>query len=296
MTNLKGSPSRASVLHALLVLALYQADTTRASLVRADSAYRAAVELSGFAKATVGVLADDAVVVYGGAPVVEGRTRASRLLTSQPALDSIRVSWEPAEIWLSRDGTFGVIYGRTTVRPRSGTGTPASGVIIAAWRRQESWRLVGFMATTLTRPGDTRLARQIGPLTHRPVSVQGPLSDLVAADAAFSELAQRTSAAEAFRAYAAPTAIVLGVTETLRGPEAIGASFARGQKANWAWHPVAVRGAAGGDLGFTVGEAIITPVDSARPPAYSKYLTVWARLPDGSVRYLTDGGNPRPKP
>jgi ketosteroid isomerase-like protein len=284
------------VLHALLLLALVQADTTRASLVRADSAYRAAVQQSGFAKATADVLADDAVVVYGGAPVVEGRPRASRLLTSQPALDSIHVGWEPAEVWMSRDGSFGVIYSRTTVQPRSGTGTPARGVFISAWRRSDRWRLLGFMATTLTRPSDTRLAREIGPLTHPQVSVRGPLSDMVAADAAFSALAQRTSAAEAFRAYAAPTAIVLGAAETLRGPEAIGASFARGQKAKWVWHPVAVRGSPDGDLGFTVGEAIITPADSAIPPAYSKYLTVWTRMADGTVRYLTDGGNPRPKP
>jgi ketosteroid isomerase-like protein len=275
---------------------MLQSDTARASLLRADSAYRAAAQQAGFAKATAGVLAEDAVMVYGGAPVVEGRAVASRLLGAQPALDSLWISWEPAEVWLSRDGDFGVIYGRTTVRQRSGTAAPASGVIIAAWRRLESWRLVGFMATSLTRPSDTRLAREIGPLTHRPVSVRGPLSDLVAADAAFSELAQRTSAAEAFRTYAAPTAVVFGGAETLRGPEAIGASFARGQKARWVWHPVAVRGSTSGDLGFTVGEAIITPVDSALPPAYSKYLTVWTRLPDGSVRYLTDGGNPRPKP
>lgn len=284
------------MLHALVVLALFQTDTTRAALLRADSAYRTAAHQSGLAEATAGVLADDVVLVYGGAPVVEGRTRASRLLSAQPALDSLSIGWEPAEVWLSRDGTFGVIYSRTTVRPRSGAGARASGVIISAWRRQERWRLVGFMATTLTRPGDTRLARAIGPLTHRPVSVRGPLSDIVAADAAFSALAQRTSAAEAFRTYAAPTAIILGGSETLRGPDAIGASFARGQKARWVWHPVAVRGSAAGDLGFTVGEAIITPADSTRPPAYSKYLTVWTRLPDGSVRYLTDGGNPRPKP
>lgn len=284
------------MLQALFVLALLQGDTTRASLIRADSAYRAAAQQSGFAEATAAVLADDAVLVYGGAPIVEGSTRASRLLGAQPALDSLWISWEPAEVWLSRDGAFGVIYSRTTVRPRSGTGAASSGVVIAAWRRHESWRLVGFMATTLTRPGDTRLAREIGPLTHPPVSVRGPLSDMVAADVAFSKLAQRTSAAEAFRTYAAPTAIILGGAETLRGPAAIGASFARGQKASWAWHPVAVRGSAEGDLGFTVGEAVITPSDSARPPAYSKYLTVWTRLPDGSMRYMTDGGNPRPRP
>jgi len=283
-------------LYSLLVLALLQGDSTRASLMRADSAYRADVQRSGFAAATAGVLADRAVIVYGGAPVVEGRVLASRLLQAQPTLDSLSITWEPSQVWSSREGDFGVVYGRTVTRPRSGTEAPTNGIIIAAWERRGGWHLVGLMMTGITAPAETRLAREIGPLTHPPARAQGALADLVRADSEFSQLAQRMGAAEAFKTFAAPDAIILGAPEVLRGPEAIGASFARGLKATWRWHPVAVRGSSAGDLGFTVGEAIITPADSARAPAYSKYLTVWSRLSDGSVRYLTDGGNPRPKP
>ena len=50
--------------------------------------------------------------------------------------------------------------------------------------------------------------------------------------------------------------------------------------------------AASGDLGFTIGESVIRVEGS--PASYGKYLTIWRRLPDGSVRFLTDGGNPRP--
>lgn len=283
------------MLQSLLLLALLQGDAARSALIRADSAYRSAVRQSGLAAATEAMLADDGIVLYGGAPVVEGRATAARLLRAQPVLESLTVAWEPSEVWLSRDGSFGVIYGRTTISEGSG-GVSRSGVVIAAWKSGPEWRLAGLMMTGLAPSDQTRLARDIGPLAHPPVDAESPLRDLVDADNAFSRLAQRTNAGEAFKAFAAPNAILLGGPSPLRGPDAIGASFAAGPKATWIWHPVAVRGSAAGDLGFTVGEAIITPVDAAQPPAYSKYLSVWMRLTDGSVRYLTDGGNPRPKP
>ena len=62
--------------------------------------------------------------------------------------------------------------------------------------------------------------------------------------------------------------------------------------AKWEWHPVYSEGAASGDLGFTVGEAVITPPGATPDKAFhSKYLTVWRRQPDGSLRYIVDGGN-----
>jgi hypothetical protein len=47
-----------------------------------------------------------------------------------------------------------------------------------------------------------------------------------------------------------------------------------------------------GNVGWTVGEAVITP--QTGEPNYSKYLTVWRRSPDRQVRFTTDGGNGRP--
>jgi len=56
--------------------------------------------------------------------------------------------------------------------------------------------------------------------------------------------------------------------------------------------------AAGGDLGFTVGEAEIHTVapDGAPRTSYTKYLTVWRRTDAGEWRYVIDGGNDRPQP
>jgi ketosteroid isomerase-like protein len=56
--------------------------------------------------------------------------------------------------------------------------------------------------------------------------------------------------------------------------------------------------AAGGDLGFTVGEAEIRTMapDGAPRTGYSKYLTVWRRAAVGEWRYVIDGGNDRPQP
>ena len=39
---------------------------------------------------------------------------------------------------------------------------------------------------------------------------------------------------------------------------------------------------------------------AAQAPAsdafYSKYLTIWLRQPDGSLKFLVDGGGARPRP
>jgi hypothetical protein len=44
-----------------------------------------------------------------------------------------------------------------------------------------------------------------------------------------------------------------------------------------------------------VGEATIRVIRGGNPGTfYSKYLTVWRRMPDGSIRFLVDGGNARP--
>lgn len=53
-------------------------------------------------------------------------------------------------------------------------------------------------------------------------------------------------------------------------------------------------GGGAADLGFTVGESVIT--GKGEDPSYGKYLTLWRREPGGAIRYIADGGNARPAP
>jgi hypothetical protein len=105
---------------------------------------------------------------------------------------------------------------------------------------------------------------------------------------AFAQQARDSGAVSAFKTWAARDAFVIGGV-LARGPEAI----ARGVEgpALWRWHPVAAGSSRLGDLGWTVGEAVISP--AGEEANYSKYLTVWIRQ-ENSIRFLTDAGNPRP--
>jgi len=60
------------------------------------------------------------------------------------------------------------------------------------------------------------------------------------------------------------------------------------------WHPVAGGAAGSGELGWSVGEAIYRPGGDGHREIPAKYLTVWARQPDGSWRWVLDIGNLRP--
>jgi ketosteroid isomerase-like protein len=47
-----------------------------------------------------------------------------------------------------------------------------------------------------------------------------------------------------------------------------------------------------GDLAVTVG---LSKISTGSDAYIGKYLTVWRRQPDGSVRFILDSGNDRPK-
>lgn len=261
-----------------------------------DSLLSADRELS--ALGFVGVMdhaAADVVLVYPGAPLVSGRDGALRVLRAQTALRALSVRWVPLFGAVSADGAFGVTYGVTAIADASlAPVTLRFGKYLSAWRRDaEGCRLVAHAQVGLV-PG----AAFVPPSGFHPgtPSLGSGAAPFAAADAAFAAQAGRDGAVAAFSMWIAADGVMFPASgELSRGPEGARAVLTRGgSSSTWSWTPLAGMGGRSGDLGFTSGEATITAPGGA--VAYTKYLTLWRRDPDGHIRFIADGGSARPDP
>lgn len=270
----------------------------RAALLAADRAASEASSACGFACGLAGAMDSEALYLHEGLPVLQGGEAIGRFLRAQPDLTPLRIQWQPLHAEVSNDGTFGVTWGTTTIGIRGGP--VRFGHYLTGWRRSpHGWRIVAHVQTALTLQGALVPPGQPVPALA-PLLAPAALAPLAEADRAFAAQAGRDGAAAAFAAWAAADAVTFaGSGELVRGPEAIRATLAGGPAAQWAWGPVALRGADDGSLGITVGEATISVARPSGAPArtvYSKYLTAWRREPSGAIRFIADAGNARPAP
>jgi ketosteroid isomerase-like protein len=273
----------------------------RESLLQADRAFSAAVRSKGIGAAFGELAAPDAILLYDGAPVVAGRANILTLLGAQWTLNRMRIQSLPLVAAVSSDGSLGATWGAITIRPLDYQDTSAVrfGKYISTWRRGPSgaWQLASYVEMGLS---DEKVVLPPS-LSHSTLPATNPSSGngapFAKADLDFSRMAGASGAPKAFRAFAAPDGMTLpGTGEIVVGPTAIGARMLESPaaKAKWEWHPVYSEGSAAGDLGFTVGEATIAVPGASGVTQYkSKYLTIWRRQPDGSIRYIVDGGNGR---
>lgn len=265
------------------------AQSQRSVLVRADRAMADSSWSAGFDATIASVAIPDVVLLWPGAPVVQGGANVTRLLASE----SLKATWQPIGAELSSDSTMGVTWG-VTAAPPSGSSGPVMGRYIATWQREAGattrWRLTAMMITDLTADGSAPAATGL-PAELPPLKASGRTAPFVAADLAFARLAGDSGAGIAFERWAAPDAhTFVGGGILVQGPRAIGKAVSA--PATWTWHPVAAGASEDGSMGWTVGEAVITTPDGHSGP--SKYLTVWKRQPEGDIRFFTDGGNGRP--
>jgi len=265
---------------AVLVAALGFADRERdrAALLAADRAHARATDF-------LGAFADDATYLHPGALLVHGRDAIRAVLVAAP--EAGPVTWTPAFADVSDDGTLGYTYGWTALADQRGK-------YLACWRRRADgpWRVTAYARTKMTASTAATSASTLVP--RPPVRGRADSHELLAADSAFAAMSVARGAKAAFLAFAADEAVTLGpgAAPMNQGRDAIGATFADfPADAVLEWAPVAADVAGSGDLGCTVGEAVVRARGS-----YSKYLTVWKRQPGGAWRFVADGGNARPAP
>ena len=272
----------------LLVVTLCAASADRASnrdaLLAADRTLSDKTAALGVMRGFLPALTGDAAYLHPGAPLLRGTDKIRVFLETADSLEA--VTWSPAFADVSADGRLGYTYGWT----RSG-GT--RGKYLACWQKtRDVWRIAAY-ARTKPAPVTDSIAppRRTDPAAQ--VRGRADPRELLRADSAFAAMSVTQGVKAAFLAYSTEDAILLGGgAQITEGREAIGAGFdGFPTGAVLAWWPVAAAIAESGDLGCTVGEATIASLNH-----YSKYLTIWRRQPDGSWKFVADGGNVRPPP
>ncbi|MFI5228992.1 MAG: YybH family protein [Gemmatimonadales bacterium] len=247
---------------------------------------------------TLALLAPNVAYLRAGAPAVYGIDAARALLAAvAPSADG--AAWLPLGGGVSNDLQAGYTYGVTARRPDS-LGVPIHFErYIAYWerRRDRPWQITAY--TELGGPAATEVALNAAQTTPPQLRLPAPRARTAAAvraaDSLFSDVAYRLGLAVAFSGAVAPTGAVFGSPQLVVGPDAVREYYAsQSGGTSLAWHPVYASAAGSGDLGFTIGEYLLT----ARGPSgaavqrVGKYLTVWKRQKDGTWKFLIDGGNP----
>jgi ketosteroid isomerase-like protein len=273
----------------------------QAALLAADAAASDTTARAGLADGFTAMLAGDAVYLHPGAVVMRGREAIRAFLAAQAPTATTSLRWTPLRAAVSADGHAGYTWGVSVVTVQGADGAPVTrfGRYISFWRRAAdgAWKVAAHVQI---RPG-SRVPLQApagwsaGALPD--TGKGGARSRMEQADRDFAAMGGQRGPGPAFAAFADSGAVTFGQQLNF-GPAEIGAGFDAGDGSHWAWGPVASGAAESGDLGFTVGQADISAPDEhgQTQTFHTKYLTVWHRQPDGTYRYLVDGGNARPAP
>jgi ketosteroid isomerase-like protein len=124
-------------------------------------------------------------------------------------------------------------------------------------------------------------------------SSRGAAEEVMQADRDFAARAAAAGLRSAFVEFAAPDAMLFRAgVGPIRGPQAIGESFAAAGSATLAWAPEVAEVAGSGDLGYTWGWYTFTADGKSNT---GNYVSIWRRV-DGRWRYVIDLGVPAPRP
>jgi ketosteroid isomerase-like protein len=287
-----------------LLAPLPEAEAAHDELLNADITRGDVVRRRGLSQGFADAFADDAVFLRGGLPILRGNPAIRAVVAAESASAGTAIRWQPVRAEVSRDRASGFTYGYAVLGNTGQASSLRVDRYIAFWRKGAAgWRIVGYAETYGAPPGPSAVpaAAVEGMLADVAMSsTRSAVDPIRAADVAFAREAERLGAGEAFGRYAAPDAQMFSAAgEFITGPQAISASFGPAvANSSFTWQPVYGEISSSGDLGFTVGNAVVTleRQDGAAVVRYSKYLTVWKRQQDGTWKYVVDGGNSRPSP
>ncbi len=118
--------------------------------------------------------------------------------------------------------------------------------------------------------------------------------ELLQADRDFAALSERSDPKQAFAAYLAPDAMLIGRSgDPVEGYEAALASFGDADRFELLWQPQFAEVAEAADMGWTWGRYQL--LSEGELVYAGKYVNIWKRQPDGSWKVRVDMGNQEPQ-
>jgi len=261
-------------------------NSARAALKSADSA----LATTGFG--FVSGFADSAIYEQTGLPIIVGRANIQATLTRLYATPGYSLTWKSFFVDVSSAGDVGYTYGQAgQVDPAGDTilGPGAQSLLyIAFWRRiNGAWKVEAWMmspgSTTPTAPSGA----YVTPTTATsPSYAAGDRASVLATDQAFSDLSVYVGQDSSFTMYADTFGIQTGA-DFVYGKTAIRAYY-NGTPINQvlSWTPTLADVASSNDLAYTAGPYVFIGGGAS----YGQYLSIWRREPNGSWRYVQDGG------
>jgi hypothetical protein len=273
----------------------------RSALIDAGNAVSAAIAAQGIPAGLGAALASDALLLSPRVNLIQGHDAAVTFLSADPIAPSA-LNWTVFAADVANDGTQGYTWAQGGFTINLGTGPlQLPGFFLIYWRRAAAGDAWQIAAMTIGNGGPHSGGIPAGfgtPDTkHRrnfPNTEAGEQrAAVLAVDAAFSAASVANGSGPAFQQFAAPNAIAVS-GDLVFGPADIGVAFESGPNDVISWIPRVSDVAAGGDLGFSVGEATFDFADFGF--FYSKYLTVWQKQDTGEWLFVADLGNSRPAP
>ncbi|MEP7380942.1 MAG: nuclear transport factor 2 family protein [Gemmatimonadota bacterium] len=287
-----------ALLFAALPLTAQQSPQSAANeLLAADRAFSAAASTSDLVAALDALFADDVVMPLPQGKWARGREAARDALRADPESAGAKVDWEPVRAGVVADALHGYTYG--FMKTRRGEQPAQAGKYLAYWVKgplgwrvaayKHSPRVQGDVARTMMPPSlPPRMVKSVADASI----VQRHRASLVAAEQAFSDLANSRGLGNAFQANGAKDAINMGgnSADFIFGNVSI-ARFVSGAGAMdatpFTWSADDALVASSGDLGITFGQIHQNGAPSDAPSF--AFFTIWRReSPTSPWKYVAE--------
>lgn len=266
-------------------------------LLAADRAFATAAATTDLVGALDAMFADDVMMPLPQGKWARGRAAALESLRANPANADAKLDWAPVRAGISADGRHGYTYGFVTLR--HGEQPPQPGKYLAYWvKGSAGWRVVAYKRAARA---DGDVARSSMP-PLLPATVVAPVRDetviqrhrtsLIAAERAFSELANTIGLGHAFAKTGDREAMNLGGAspDFVIGNDAIGHAVSGDRPMDakpFTWGADDALVASSGDLGITFGQ-IRQNGAASDAPSFS-FFTIWRReSPAAPWKYVAE--------